>query len=69
MRLHKLFAVADTPTSIISRNKSFPSRVRSPTPANTEKPEYAFGNVVNQLLDQYRFTYTGTTKQSNLTTF
>ena len=25
-------------TLIISRNKSLPSRVRSPTPANTEKP-------------------------------
>ncbi|CAB4608551.1 unannotated protein [freshwater metagenome] len=27
-----------TPVSVISRNKSFPSRVRSPTPANTDTP-------------------------------
>ena len=27
-----------TPLSIISRSKSLPSRVRSPTPVNTEKP-------------------------------
>ena len=27
-----------TPDSCISRKRSFPSRVRSPTPANTEKP-------------------------------
>ena len=27
-----------TPDSVISRNRSFPSRVRSPTPANTETP-------------------------------
>jgi hypothetical protein len=27
-----------TPDSVISRNRSFPSRVRSPTPANTDTP-------------------------------
>ena len=28
-----------TPVSVISRNRSLPSRVRSPTPANTDTPE------------------------------
>ena len=27
------------------------------------------GNIVNQFLNQYGFTYTGTTEQTNLTTF
>ena len=31
-----------TPDSIISRSRSFPSLVRSPTPANTEVPSYFF---------------------------
>ena len=30
------------PASIISLSKSFPSLVLSPTPANTDRPEYAF---------------------------
>ncbi len=31
-------AFSMTPVSFISRNRSLPSRVRSPTPANTETP-------------------------------
>ena len=31
-----------TPDSVISRNRSLPSRVRSPTPANTETPPCSF---------------------------
>ena len=30
--------LARTPDSVISRNRSLPSRVRSPTPANTDTP-------------------------------
>ena len=30
--------LADTPDPVISRQRSLPSRVRSPTPANTERP-------------------------------
>ena len=33
-------ALSITPDSLISRYRSFPSRVRSPTPANTEKPPW-----------------------------
>ena len=41
-----------TPDSIISRNKSFPSRVRSPTPANTERPVYAFAMLlINSMIN------------------
>jgi hypothetical protein len=58
-----------TPDSIISRNKSFPSRVRSPTPAKTEIPSYPFGDVVDQFHDQNRLANTCTSKQSNLSSF
>src|SRR3972149_137363 len=34
-------AFARTPDSFISSHRSFPSRVRSPTPANTEMPPWA----------------------------
>ena len=34
------------PDSIISLKRSFPSRVLSPTPANTDKPEYAFAMLL-----------------------
>lgn len=90
-----------TPLSIISLYKSLPSRVRSPTPAKTEKPpdnkwkhtEYnsiytnvkehlnkntwehvylahiytmSLCDIVDKFHNKHSFSYTSTTKQSNL---
>ncbi len=57
-----------TPDSFISVQRSFPSRERSPTPVNMEYPPCSVAILLDQLLDQNCFTYTGTTEQTDLTT-
>ena len=55
-----------TPDSVISSQRSLPSRVRSPTPANTETPPCCCGDVVDQLLDQDRLADAGAAEEADL---
>ena len=55
-----------TPDSLISRNRSLPSRVRSPTPAKQETPPKFFGNAGDHLLDEHRLAHAGAAEQADL---
>src|SRR3954467_13626808 len=66
-----------TPDSVISSQRSLPSRVRSPTPANTDPPPAAHAgeprqaavllrDVVDQLLDQPRLADARAAEQADL---
>ena len=55
-----------TPDSVISIQRSLPSRVRSPTPANTESPPCCGRDVVDQLLDQHRLADAGASEEADL---
>ena len=52
--------------SCISCQRSLPSRVRSPTPANTEKPPWCKRNVVDELHDDDGLADTGAAEESDL---
>jgi hypothetical protein len=55
-----------TPDSVISRYRSLPSRVRSPTPPNAEEAAVFLGDVADQLLNEHRFADAGATEQADL---
>ena len=55
-----------TPDSVISSHRSLPSRVRSPTPANTEYPPCCLGDVIDQLHDDDGLADAGAAEQSDL---
>ena len=54
-----------TLASASSTQRSLPSRVRSPTPANTDAAEVA-GDAVDHLLDEHRLADTGAAEQGDL---
>ena len=55
-----------TPDSVISRNRSLPSRVRSPTPANSETPPCSFGLTADHLLDDHGLADAGAAEHPDL---
>jgi hypothetical protein len=55
-----------TPDSVISRKRSLPSRVRSPTPANTEYAGVLSATRCDHLLDEHGLADTGATEQADL---
>ena len=55
-----------TPDSFISIQRSFPSRVRSPTPAKTEITAVLLGDVVDQFHDENGLADTGAAEQTDL---
>ena len=55
-----------TPLSWNSSQRSLPSRVRSPTPANTDTPPCFMRDVVDQLLDDDRLADAGAAEQADL---
>ena len=55
-----------TPLSWNSSQRSLPSRVRSPTPANTDTPPCFSGDVVDQLHDDDGLADAGAAEQSDL---
>ena len=54
-----------TPDSVISTNRSLPSRVRSPTPANTETPAPRC-DPGDHLLDEHGLAHAGAAEQADL---
>jgi len=52
--------------STISRSRSLPSRVRSPTPAKTEKPERALAMLLISSITIDCLADAGAAKQTNL---
>ena len=55
-----------TPDSCISSQRSLPSRVRSPTPANTEKPPCLQRDVVDELHDDDGLAHARAAEQADL---
>ena len=55
-----------TPDSVISRNRSLPSRVRSPTPANTDTPPCCSRLAADHLLDDDGLAHAGAAEHADL---
>jgi hypothetical protein len=65
--MHRLaVGFACRPTRVISCQRSLPSRVRSPTPANTEYAAVLLGDVVDELLDEHGLADAGAAEQADL---